>query len=378
MAQHFTVAWLDRWLKDVGEPGFGNADSRLLDDVSWRDLLSFYFRSKRDFPDRVGVQRQCDDLRAGCLDLPEQIVERVAGPSRIETAAAVTERSYERSDVVVLARADSYADALVGGPLAASLDAPLLITGGDRLSPATATMIEEIDAREAVLLGGTAALGEAVVADLEALHLTVRRVAGPDRFATAVAVAEEIGGTGDVLVAQGIDADPDRGWPDALAAGAFGSIEAIPVLLTGTDVLPEVTAEAIADRDVIVVGGTAAVSATVESALEEVAASFRRISGDDRYGTAAAVMVEALDRGQIGDVLHVATGADWPDSLVAGSATGRVGGLFVLVPADGRIPPVLVPALNRVAQQIESVRVVGGPAVLNDGVLDTLAGLFGQ
>jgi hypothetical protein len=31
LARHFTVAWLDRWLKLPGEPGFADADARLLD-----------------------------------------------------------------------------------------------------------------------------------------------------------------------------------------------------------------------------------------------------------------------------------------------------------------------------------------------------------
>jgi hypothetical protein len=68
MAQHYTLAWLDRWLKKAGEPGYADADARLLDDAGaqGQDKMSFYFRSARSFPDRSGVAQVCEDIRAGC------------------------------------------------------------------------------------------------------------------------------------------------------------------------------------------------------------------------------------------------------------------------------------------------------------------------
>lgn len=80
LGEHFTVAWLDRWLKQPGEPGYADADARLLaeDDVpdhddlqggastaSWRERLSFYHLSSRDFPGRDGVRHVCEDIEAG-------------------------------------------------------------------------------------------------------------------------------------------------------------------------------------------------------------------------------------------------------------------------------------------------------------------------
>lgn len=91
LARHYTVAWLDRWLKLPGEPGFADADARLLADdqrpaapdlqggdlqggdlqggdqvASWCERLSFYFTSSRSFPDRSGVPQVVDDVAAGC------------------------------------------------------------------------------------------------------------------------------------------------------------------------------------------------------------------------------------------------------------------------------------------------------------------------
>ncbi|MGH2735962.1 MAG: alpha/beta hydrolase family protein [Actinomycetota bacterium] len=66
MADHYTLAWLDRWLKLPGEAGYETADARLLDDASWTDRMSFYYRSARYFPTRAGALQDCPDVKAGC------------------------------------------------------------------------------------------------------------------------------------------------------------------------------------------------------------------------------------------------------------------------------------------------------------------------
>jgi len=68
LVEHYTLAWLDRWLKRPGDPGHADADMRLLDDrgLQGAGKLSFRSRSARDFPDRGGWRQHCGDIRAGC------------------------------------------------------------------------------------------------------------------------------------------------------------------------------------------------------------------------------------------------------------------------------------------------------------------------
>ncbi|MES2489949.1 MAG: hypothetical protein V4607_09150 [Pseudomonadota bacterium] len=70
LAQHYSLAWFDRWLKHSNEVGYKTADARLLDDdgEQGRNKLSFYSRSARSFPDRGGGKHVCEDIRAGCTD----------------------------------------------------------------------------------------------------------------------------------------------------------------------------------------------------------------------------------------------------------------------------------------------------------------------
>lgn len=67
MAQHYSLAWFDRWLKNPGEAGYADADARLLADADWCERYSFYSRSARRFTDRGGKAHIAEDIRADCL-----------------------------------------------------------------------------------------------------------------------------------------------------------------------------------------------------------------------------------------------------------------------------------------------------------------------
>jgi hypothetical protein len=92
-------------------------------------------------------------------------------------------------EVVVLARSDNPADALGAGPVAGILGAPVLVTPSDQLLPVTAEAIRAVDPDLVILAGGQAALSEAVEQAVQALGYTTRRASGPDRHATAAAIA---------------------------------------------------------------------------------------------------------------------------------------------------------------------------------------------
>ena len=143
--------------------------------------------------------------------------QRVAGEDRIATAVAISQANHDAAATVVVARADEAADALAGGPLASALGAPLLLTGRDALPAVVAEELTRLGARHAVVLGGTAAVAPAVVAQVEAAGLRVRRLAGADRFATAAAIAGDLGHRDLVVLAAG-----DGTMADALAGGALG------------------------------------------------------------------------------------------------------------------------------------------------------------
>ena len=114
MADHYSLAWLDRWLKLPGEIGFDTADARLLSDSDWTDRMSFYFPSVRAYPSRDGAMQECTDIKAGCEPVTSE-------PSPTSLALTVEGKGANRSLVAMLTDAETGA-ALSGATVSFFVD----------------------------------------------------------------------------------------------------------------------------------------------------------------------------------------------------------------------------------------------------------------
>lgn len=146
--------------------------------------------------------------------------QRRGGADRIETAALISGEVVELGGPVeqaIVARADSFVDALAAGNLATTGRAPLLLTPTDELADATAAALErDVDGDAVFVAGGETAVDAGVEEALGVEGYTVARLAGPERYATAQAIVDE-------AIAQGADPDPavlasGVNFPDALTA----------------------------------------------------------------------------------------------------------------------------------------------------------------
>lgn len=97
------------------------------------------------------------------------------------------------------------------------------------------------------------------------------------------------------------------------------------------------------------------------------AAHPERISGADRYETAARISASRFTAGV--PVAYVVTGAKFPDALAAGVAAG-VGSGPVLLTQPGSLPPVTAAELDRLSPG--EIVVVGGAGSVSDEVLRQL------
>ena len=232
---------------------------------------------------------------------------RTAGEDREATAVRVSRLAFQAgASVAYVATSRTYADALAGGPLAASDDAPLLLVNPAGLDAVVAGEIDRLGVDEVVILGGTAAVPAAVEAQIADLGVATSRIQGTDRFQTARRIAQRLtGGSADtVFVVEGQDPDPGRGWPDAVSVSAYAAHVGAPIVPVVTDAVPaasQALLDGLAASEVVLIGGTAAISADVEAALtpsdEDAGVTVRRLAGADRFATSAAVYDEAVTRG---------------------------------------------------------------------------------
>lgn len=314
------------------------------------------------------------------VDVP---VERVAGPDRVATAVAVSREVHDRADVAVIARGDAYPDALASSALAGLRAAPVLLSDRDSLPTLVLDELERLGVEEVVLLGGRSALAPAVERALRDAGFATDRIAGESRFDTATRVADEVldlraggaeplvgGPVDEVVLVEGANADPSRGWPDAVSAGQLAAASGVPVLLTRAGDLPDETRawlRANAPARVTVVGGPVAVSSEVLAEVDAIAGDVRRISGPDRYATAQDVAGELMRRRDESTPParpFVASGLSFPDAMAVGPAAARVGSIVLLYGSGPDAYTRLRDFLAPVDDDRLRVRVVGGPVAV--------------
>ena len=289
---------------------------------------------------------------------------RLEGENRFETTIAISRDRWDdgEAEVVVLARADDFADALAGTPLAVALGGPLLITDRDRLTADIADEAARVlgnDGDKTIyLLGGPVALDERVASDARDLDHDVERLQGQDRYETAVVIARALPRVDTFLITTGTN------FPDALAAGpAAAGIRGAIVLSQGDQ--PNRTTTAYLNRfpgtPQFAIGGPAATAYPFATP----------IVGDTRADTAVRVATRFFDDPRI---VGIARQDNFPDSLAGG--THIAGGLPDEDVAGG---PVLLTDRDRLSDEVrdylcdheaslERAYLYGGPAALSENV----------
>lgn len=303
-------------------------------------------------------------------------VTRVSAANRYATAVLLSAQTFAEGSVdsVVLASGEDFPDALAASGLAGAYGSPLLLTSRDRLAGGVLGEIERLGAREVVIIGGPAAVSDAVVRTLEGAGLDVRRIEGSDRYRTASAVALEMGAElGSALPATAFVVRGD-GFADALAVSPFAYAAGIPVLLTPPSTLAPATRATLLElgtTEVVIAGGTTAVSDAVESqidALPGIATPVRR-SGSDRFATAASMARLGLARGWTsGAYVGVATGADFPDALGGGVVAGERDGVLLLTDPTA-LSPAAALLIEDIGYHAIPVDAYGGVGALSSAVI---------
>jgi putative cell wall-binding protein len=311
---------------------------------------------------------------------------RLAGSDRHDTARVVAEATFPLVALdVVIARSDDFPDALAGNYVAGA-GLPILLTLPDELPAPTRTALQRLRTRNAILLGGTGAIHQSVEDELRRMGLTTDRIAGGDRFDTARQCAEyyDASGVGTVNGKRTAIVASGRNFPDALAGGPLSFLAALPMLLTERDTLPAATTAALTGlriEQVLLLGGKAAVSDAVETALSGSGMTVVRIAGGDRTETAtqlADYMLDPANRFALGpfavafDDSHVnlARGDGFPDALAGGPHGGTEAAPIVLSQSATSLGRATRAWLFRRSGTLENGDIFGGTGAVSAQVQD--------
>lgn len=230
-------------------------------------------------------------------------VTRLAGDNRFGTAFKAADEMLSNSnygyfDTIIIANGYNFADALSGSYLANVTGAPILLcwSGDSRFDFLNDDVVEYITENlngvsgTVYLLGGTSAVPQSLEDELNAyaedqIDVTIKRLAGADRFETNLMILEEAGvNPGDeILVCTGTN------YADSLSASGTGK----PILLAFNEYGAffggqEAYLKTLKNCSFTIIGGESAVSKKLEDAFRKYG-SVDRLAGGNRFETSVLV-----------------------------------------------------------------------------------------
>jgi putative cell wall-binding protein/Tol biopolymer transport system component len=295
--------------------------------------------------------------------------ERMAGANRYTTAIEVSKQAFPfGADTVVIATGENWPDALGGSALAGAVDGPILLTRPGALPDEVKAELMRLGARNAYVLGGTAAVSSAVETQLnQMLPGFVWRLSGADRYTTTSAIAKRAIAVLGPLYDGRLIVTTGANFPDSVGAAPMGAGFGWPIVLVdptkSTVMLPTGSSGA------VILGGTVAVKPAIETYLEGEFGdpAVDRVGGATRYETSAMVAQYGVDNGLTWDGLGIATGMDFPDSLTGGVALGLHRSPLLLTPSTV-LHPAAEEKLEDNKADIDSVGFFGGTSAVSAAV----------
>jgi putative cell wall-binding protein len=221
-------------------------------------------------------------------------------------------------------------------------------------------------------------LGQVNMATLPGNKPSVQRLAGADRYGTALAIAQAKfpSAPSNVFIVNGTN------FPDALSAVPAATFKNAPILLVKPTALPSAVKNQLAawnPAHVWIIGGPGSVSDAVKNQIDAVTGTVHRVAGADRYETSRAVATTFFGTGLFTgpETYYLANGAGFADALAAGPAAAIRKGAVILV--KGTAAHLDTPTKNLIkAENLEtfSVQLAGGTGTISNGIDQDLYALM--
>lgn len=284
---------------------------------------------------------------------------RLAGQDRYETAATIAQKGWTQSEVAILVSGENFPDALVAASLAKHHDAPILLARKNNLPEDTVLALSHLKVKRVILVGGSGVLSEQLQVDLQSMGIDSSRLAGQDRFETAVAVARELGEVSDVVIATGED------FADALSISAIAAHKNMPIILVPSKHMRSATLDFIAENNITktyVVGN----SEIISDAVAQQFPNTERITGVTKYDR----NINIINRFQAdlqGEKVFLATGNNYADAMAGSAYAAKLNAPIVLV-SDNLSRPTRDYLMAKLSEK--ELTILGGEGVVRGTILN--------
>ena len=291
------------------------------------------------------------------------------GSDRYQTAAMVNNNvraleEVEKWNTTIIAYGKNFPDALSGSYLSkANGCAPIMLVDRSYENAMVKYIQDTVNyGGKIYILGGTSVISSKFEGQLRANGYNVERLAGANRYETNLAVLREAGVSNqELMVCSG------KGYADSLSASAVGK----PILLVGNSLTASQQnyLNTIGSKKAYMVGGTSAVSNTVQSQFQNRGYSTARFAGANRYQTSA--MVAEYFFGTSPKSIVLAYGKNFPDGLSGGPLALRYGGPLLLADSNTKNVYYIKDYVCNIAD-LKLVNVLGGTGLISDSMVKYL------
>ena len=200
------------------------------------------------------------------------------------------------------------------------------------------------------------------------------RLAGKGRYETAAKISQASFTTADtVVLAYGLN------YADALAGVSLATKLKAPILLTNTKTLDKTTLAEIKRlkaKNVIILGGTGAISTAVENSLKKEGLTTDRIFGASRFGTATAIAEKLNDAPT--DVFFVYA-FNSADALSVSPIAACKNAPIIYLSTKGDLHPDTAAYLAKLKKAgcVKNAYVIGGEGVISDDMMNKAGNALG-
>ena len=290
-------------------------------------------------------------------------IKRIFGSSRYETSMKTADAmklslGIDKFDTVIVASGENYADALAGSYLARIKKAPILVVNKYNEKVIKDYITKNIGPNGKIyILGGIGAVSDNFEKSLS--HYKIKRLGGANRYETNMQILQESGGLDKgIVVCSALD------FADSLSVSSAGK----PILLVNNELYQEQMdfINKSGSKMFYLIGGSGAVSNSVQNTLERYGKTTQRIAGENRFETSVKVAGAFAPKGC--HTIVLASGNDFPDGLVGGPLGYFTDSPLILINERN----TSAAASYKESANITGAMILGGPQLISDRAVNNI------
>ncbi|TGE33802.1 cell wall-binding repeat-containing protein [Desulfosporosinus sp. Sb-LF] len=282
------------------------------------------------------------------------LTHRISGYNQYDTSSDIAKEGWPQSDYAILAYGENFPDAIAAAPLAKKYNAPILLTEAQILTPITRKTMQDLKVKSVYLVGGTAVVSLTVENQVKDLGINVTRLAGEDRYDTAIEIAKELGDVQELSVVSGDD------YADALSISPIAAQKNAPIILVPSDHLTNSIKSYLNSSNIshtYLVGTAAQINESVSTQFANV----ERITGGDKYVRNVA-LVDRFNSNFDLSKIFLATGNGFADALAGSAYAASCAAPILLIDYDYN--QTTGDYLNSKSSKITQIDILGGEVIM--------------